>query len=658
MQPKHVYRGHLDPIRAVAITPAGGVAASAADDRTIRLWKSTSTDEVARFVLPEQPLGCLALSDDGKQVAACIKGELLIFGRDRDKPAIRAALGDDVPVVMHFLPDGDVLFVGMANGRLRSFDLTKGQWLHDAVAHDGAVGAILSSADGATLYSGGADGVVQSWDPSTLAQIAVIDKGYAPILSLGLTARGQHLGIGDQSGKIAVYDLAEKRRSHEVLDAYPVRAVAVSDDVNEIAALEGADRQTYHTWTGQRYNFVMPLSFPNDSAAVAMSRDGRLVGRTTMAGVRVWEVQDSKSSRELPTSSGDYEQCLAFSPSRRYLAVGGKGLCVWDLNSAKRLFEIPVEQTGELRQILFSPDERFVTAFNGQQDSIKIWSAAVGEAISQMTFAKPYFFQHVYFSADSRLLLVLNSPAEFPGQPVESKFDVWEIATGNPLGEVPLPCEHGVAAIALSPDDRELAIGFRSGLIWICDFAALAKQSLPGLAADPRDKTDLNALFAALGSAEPAIAYRSMAQLAAQPDATIALLAAKLPDIADVGASSGEPTELIRQLESEDLATRRDASTNLRRLGVAARLAMEQALKASPSPAKKARLELLLSAQSAPPDSRPLTVIRAIQVLERIASSAAVAQLHALAKKTVDPCLKSECESALGRLSKASSAGQ
>ena len=59
--------GHTDSVRAVAVTPDGKLAISAADDDTLKVWELASEQQLASFTA-DAPLRCCAVNRDGKTV--------------------------------------------------------------------------------------------------------------------------------------------------------------------------------------------------------------------------------------------------------------------------------------------------------------------------------------------------------------------------------------------------------------------------------------------------------------------------------------------------------------------------------------------------------------------------------------------------------------
>ncbi len=163
------------------------------------------------------------------------------------------------------------------------------------------------------------------------------------------------------------------------------------------------------------------------------------------------------------------------------------------------------------------------------------------------------------------------------------------------------------------------------------------------------ERAEFAAMWERLGAASPAIGYAAIDQLASDPSA-VERSAPKLAAIQAQAAIAIAPQPLIDLFSSENPAVVRDASSRLRRMGAAAHPALRTALEKNPPADVRARLELLLSAQSPPPGADVLRGIRAVQALERLGTPAAVNLLNALAAGPAQSPVTQEAQSAIQRV--------
>jgi WD40 repeat protein len=118
---------HTRSVNAVALRPADGglpMVASAASDRTIRLWQPTIGRMVCYVRLESEPLNIAWLNDGSRIVAACVDGRIRVIDPvevkvTQDLPAID---GWAYAIAVH--PSDGSVVVGGADGQIRRIALS------------------------------------------------------------------------------------------------------------------------------------------------------------------------------------------------------------------------------------------------------------------------------------------------------------------------------------------------------------------------------------------------------------------------------------------------------------------------------------------------------------------------------------------------------
>ncbi|MBI2377206.1 MAG: hypothetical protein HYV07_24615 [Deltaproteobacteria bacterium] len=171
---------------------------------------------------------------------------------------------------------------------------------------------------------------------------------------------------------------------------------------------------------GMPAELVVPLGHDGPVQAVAVTADGKLAASAGSDGtVRIWELS---SARELRVLRNARASALELSPDARLVAIGG--------------------------------------------DALMIAKVSTGELVHTIRTAGP--IRSVAFGKSGSLV----------GAAVGSTVELYEVASGEPLGSVVL--ESAVGAIAFAPDRALLATGEASGDVTLFDLGTGEKLATLG----------------------------------------------------------------------------------------------------------------------------------------------------------------------------------
>jgi hypothetical protein len=284
----------------------------------------------------------------------------------------------------------------------------------------------------------------------------------------------------------------------------------------------------------------------------------------------------------------------------------------------------------------FSPDGRLLADWAenpfgpSRMDHVYIWDAATGRAIATLTAGPRPGAANAAFAPDGRTFATASA---------DGTIRLWEVATWQVRIELRGHRDR-ITALAFGPDGRL----FTGGL----DTVILGWDVRPPR--EPARGTLVDA-WEALTPSDAKAAFQAQGRFLAEPDQAVTWLSARLtpsapPDPARVKA-------LIADLDSEDFATRERATADLKELGPAAAAALRAVVGQSLSAEARRRAEGLLREMDngvIPP--RQLRALRAVEVLEWIATPEARASLLALAKGAPDDRLTREAAAACQRLAR------
>jgi len=416
------------------------------------------------------------------------------------------------------------------------------------------------------------------------------------------------------------------------------------------------------------------------SLALAYSGDAKLIAVGFFDHtVGVWQATTGAKVHDLEGHKGII-QCCAFSPDNKNLASGGADglLITWDLATGKALRSVQAH-TGRTNFVAYSADGKtLLTAGESNAgtrgllvDHVRLWDAATGNprcilpgegvagAISpngKTVASNEHTWGHVVldkrsvstrsssivlanagtgkeifrlsndgtsmtFSPDGRILLVATDGMTSTSLP---RVHYYEVATGQEILSVPLPDRF--TKTSWESSGQFLATSSGSS-IYIWDLRL--SQVLLGTQQELSTKI-LDQFWLDLAAEDAALAYKAIWRLSAAPEKAIALLKDRLQPAPD---NEARLRRLMGDLDNGAFAIRDKASQELTKTGRAAvGFLREAASDKRHSPETKRRLQAILeSLERTPLGHDELRQIRAVGLLETIASTEALAFLETLA---------------------------
>jgi cytochrome c len=245
---------HTGPVNAVLFLPGDKRALSAGKDGTVLMWDLKTAQVLRTFTGHTMHVMALALRPDGKTFAsASWDGTVRQWSFADGHELSRLKPQSDVNTLTYGL-DGDVLFTGHKDGKIRMWVAETGDYIDEFIGHEMAVTSLVVSADGSRLLSAGIDGSVRLWFPPDRKTMLALSGHDGPVYATAFTAEG-HLALsGGRDGLVNIWDLNSGRllKSIEAHDG-PVWSVAFSPD-GRFAISSGSDEtvRIWHLETGDR----------------------------------------------------------------------------------------------------------------------------------------------------------------------------------------------------------------------------------------------------------------------------------------------------------------------------------------------------------------------------------------------------------------------
>ncbi|VTR96683.1 (myosin heavy-chain) kinase : Uncultured bacterium genome assembly Metasoil_fosmids_resub OS=uncultured bacterium PE=4 SV=1: Sigma70_r2: Sigma70_r4_2: WD40: WD40: WD40: WD40: WD40: WD40: WD40: WD40 [Gemmata massiliana] len=439
---------------AVAYAPDGKRLA-ATSYGIVCLYDTATGEQVRRFVNKEfGKVNAIAFAPDGKWLAAA--------GEDRALRIWDTTTGEQVAAwhvrreiaSVAFAPDGKRIAWGGGDGWCQVWEVPSGRTLARIKGHEYAVRSVAFTPDGTRVVTAGAfDTGPRVWDAGTGKELIGFRGHLDNPEVVAVAPDGKSAASGGNDGQVLIWDLAATGAGVEPIGAPPVRTAVA-------AVPEGAVR-------------LGPAGSAGDR--VAFSPDGKRLASTVLvpgsdAGLVVWDVATRKPVWRV---EGDRDEIFAlfWTANGETVAAacgseGGTALVLWDAATGKELKR--VRELPSACQYALSPDGKTLAArhpvispasgaarYGGE---IELFDVASGKRVRRL---KGHEGDAVAWSPDGATLAAGSARVAERGT-----IRLWDPGTGDVVRE--WDCgRDGAWALAFLPDGTLTATGDGGALsVW------------------------------------------------------------------------------------------------------------------------------------------------------------------------------------------------
>jgi dipeptidyl aminopeptidase/acylaminoacyl peptidase len=467
-----------------------------------------------------------------------------------------------------------------------------------------AIVAMAFAPDG-KLLAAAAHRLIHLWDPATGKEFARLRGHRGEVLSVAFAPDGKTLASADDQGDVRLWEVTSGKELH-CFKAHQDRV-----------------------------------------PAVVFSPDGKLLASGSWDGtICLRDMATGKVVRRFGRPALQVE-ALAFSPDAKLLASGDYVLrsddtiSLWDVAAGKEVRHFGKKQRGT-GALAFSPDGKTLASGN-DDEGVHLWVVADGRKCGTFE-GHQGIVKAVAFAPDGKTL----ASAVRGGRDQTARL--WEVASVQErcrlVGHLPYaPC------IAFAPDGQTVATGGEDGtaLVWDVTRLATSRHTRGDLA--PKE---VETLWADLAGTDAARAFRAIGLLSAAPREAVPFLREQLRK--EPRVPQARIRQLIAELDNDRYAVREKARDELEHLGEIAEPHLRRALTEQPTLEVRRRVERLLEKVQQPIPPEQLRPLRAVEVLEHMATPEGRAVLAALAEGAPEARLTQDAKAALERLAKKSAA--
>jgi len=290
------FEGHTKHITALAVSRSGTLLASAAEDRTVRVW-SLLTGRAVRTIKTETAnLNGVAFTPDDRLVASNFdNAELRLWSTSSGKMAGSIPTSARSPSALAIAPDGQNL-VWAVRSRPPNI-LVWNLLFNQPVAqfgHGDFPSVLDVSNDGRLLVTGDSHGTIRLWDLAAGAKLLELAVHKDAVTDIDLSPDGG-LVASATFDQILITDLKNGTTVH-AFDVPSVRTVAFSPDGRRFAS--GGKREQVYVWDLSTMRQLDTLraeaAFSEETILhVAFLPDPRgLVTGATGGNIRLWKLPD------------------------------------------------------------------------------------------------------------------------------------------------------------------------------------------------------------------------------------------------------------------------------------------------------------------------------------------------------------------------------
>jgi eukaryotic-like serine/threonine-protein kinase len=379
-------------------------------------------------------------------------------------------------------PESDLLALRRADGTTELWNLAIQQSAGTLTNKGGAL-ALAFSRDGRLIASGNQDAkrqpVISIWDVKQKQIIRNVPQPTnSEVIALAFSPDAKRLATFNQDPRLRIWDVESGEITLDLPASDAINADGriplFSPDGSILASGEIDGRIRLINLATHDVREIPAPAGCDSLGALAFSPDSRLLaaGHGPADGtIRLWEVATGKPAGILEGLRGSATK-LVFAPDGHsfYSASEDQSIQVWDLARKKPSVRLQ-GHTGAITGLVLCRDGRTLVS-SAADGSVRFWDTR-SESWQKSRAILPELagMFGALFTADSRRVITAS---------LSNSVTIWDVATASVIERIPALGTNNTS-IALSPDQRLLAVGGTNGTLQVWDLKArvMVKQWRP-----------------------------------------------------------------------------------------------------------------------------------------------------------------------------------
>lgn len=454
----------LQWVNSIVTSPDGKSIATSSDSGGVQLWDPIANTELLDFAKQAISFQKLAISGDGKILAATnySDGGFTLYDVGTGKRLLSVS-DENGPYSIAFSPDGKTLAGGGA--QLKLWNVQDGHEIRIIKGYGSGIKSVAFSPDGKVLATSSFEKTITLWDAASGNEIKTLSGHTDYVSNIDFSPDGRLLASLSADNTIRFWDMS----SGKELNVLPYHSgipqdIRFSPDGTMIAACgmgaplrvwglpNSKANQPTATWAPPTPT-VRPANAPliNKSSQLDMRLGAKqlLWPRANQLLIGGYGIQVYDPTHNSKSTIGDEQWItgMAISADKNNLAISEyEAIKLYTLSGAGGK---TLGKSGNNSKLAFSPDGKTLAVSINQ--AVKIFDVSSGNELSTIPIEASWM-QDIAFSPDGKSLVIVSAV----------DVTLWDIASGSQSKSF---SEHIMSpkTIVISPDGKTLAVGGSDG---------------------------------------------------------------------------------------------------------------------------------------------------------------------------------------------------